>query len=847
MAKRRITHAGSDYQEVLAVLKDLALDLEWSWNHSAHLLWRKLDSELWDRTRNPLLLLQTVSREQLVRVAETRDFKECLQNVLLQKETESRRRPVMDRAALGSLGSVAYFSMEYMLTEALPIYSGGLGNVAGDQLKAANDLEVPLVGVGLLFQQGYFRQEIDANGEQQAFFPFNNPSELPITPLRTDDGEWVRVNITRPDYAVWLRAWQAKIGCVTLYLLDTNDPANDPVVRLIGSELYGGGPQLRLRQEIILGIGGWRLLRELGMEPEVCHLNEGHAAFAILERARCFMQDNSVDFATALTATRAGNVFTTHTPVAAGFDRFSPQLMASHLKPYAEEFLRIPFNELLALGRKDPDNDDEPFNMAYLAIRGSGAVNGVSRVHGVVSRKIFQDLFPRWPQAEVPVGHVTNGVHVPTWASAEAVALWNEGFASRPNDVTPVSLSGSISPDILAGISDAQLWDLRCKQTAKLIAYTRTRYAAQRATIGAVESAENVNAILDADVLTLAFARRFAEYKRPALLLHNPERFARILTDPARPAQLILAGKAHPADGYGQGAVKQWHDFIQKYDLHNRVVFLADYDMQLTQMLVRGADLWINTPRQPWEASGTSGMKVLVNGGLNCSELDGWWAEAYAPEVGWGIGDSASTGSDDVRDAEQLYAILEGEVKAAFYERDAGGVPKAWAAKMRASMTRLTPMFSAHRTVSQYIEHYYKPATTGYQRRAAEGARLGSEIAAWCRKLEQSWGSVAIVSRHTTLQNGAGPELSREVVAEVHLGALTPNDVIVEVFADNSGAAPFRHHMEADPAACSCRGTYVYRAEVPAARPDSDYTVRVVPQHPDVQVPLEVNRIVWEK
>lgn len=485
--------------------------------------------------------------------------------------------------------------------------------------------------------------------------------------------------------------------------------------------------------------------------------------------------------------------------------------------------------------------------MAYLAIRGSGAVNGVSRVHGGVSRKIFQDLFPRWPLAEVPVGHVTNGVHMPTWASAESVALWNEGFASRPNDITPVSLSGSIAPDILAGISDCRLWDLRCKQRAKLIAYTRKRFAAQRATIGATESAGNVDGILNPDVLTFAFARRFAEYKRPALLLHDPDRFARILTDPARPAQLILSGKAHPADGWGQGAVKQWHDFIQKYELHNRVVFLADYDMGLTQNLVRGADLWLNTPRQPWEASGTSGMKVLVNGGLNCSELDGWWAEAYAPEVGWGIGDPALMGSDDVRDAEQLYAILEGEVKTAFYDRDAAGVPKTWAAKMRASMTRLTPMFSAHRTVSEYIEHYYKPATAGFQRRAADGARLGSEIAAWCRKIEQSWPSVAIISRQATSRKGDTPEVSRELIAEVHLGALTPNDVVVEAFADNSGAAPFGQQMEADPAACTCSTTYVYRTEVPAARPDSDYTVRVVPYHPNVQAPLEVNCILWEK
>ena len=569
MTKKASTGAVTDYEETFTVLKNLALDLAWSWNHSVHLLWKQIDPELWNRTRNPLLVLQTVSRDRLVQVAGTREFKECLRNVLVQRRTEDLLHPRIEDSSR-AIPPIAYFSMEYMLAEALPIYSGGLGNVAGDQLKAASDLNLPVTGIGLLFQQGYFRQQIEATGEQSAFYPFNNPAELPITPVRRENGEWVRVKITRPDFTLWLRAWQAKVGTVSLYLLDTNDPANSPVVRLIGSELYGGGPQLRLRQEIILGIGGWRLLRELGIEPTVCHLNEGHAAFAVLERARCFMEDNSTDFHTALVATRAGNVFTTHTPVDAGFDRFTPELMESHLKAYAEDLLHISMKDLLALGRKNSDNDNEPFNMAYLAVRGSAAVNGVSRLHGEVSRRIFQNLFPRWPEVEVPVGHVTNGVHVPTWASAEAVALWNQGLELEKNNITPVSLSGRMKEDALARISDNQLWDLRCKQRRKLVALVRRRQAEQQAAIGASLSQDTVNGILDPEVLTLGFARRFAEYKRPSLLLRNPERFARILTDPARPAQLVLAGKAHPADGYGKSAIKQWHDYIQQYGLENR-------------------------------------------------------------------------------------------------------------------------------------------------------------------------------------------------------------------------------------------------------------------------------------
>ncbi len=844
MKKQHLSGAGSDYEEVFAVLKDLALDLRWYWNHSVHLLWNKIDPELWDHTRNPLLVLQTVSREHLMRVAATREFKECLRKVLLQRETESLLQPAMDEQSKQALGSVAYFSMEFMLSEALPIYSGGLGNVAGDYLKAASDLDVPVVGVGLLFQQGYFRQAIDANGEQQAFFPFNNPTELPITPVRTADGEWVRLKLTPPGYEIWLRVWQAQIGSVTLYLLDTNDPANEPVVRLIGSELYGGGPQLRLRQEMILGIGGWRLLRQLGMEPKVCHINEGHAAFAVLERARSFMEDHSVDFATALAATRAGNVFTTHTPVEAGFDRFAPELMETQMKSYAENLLKIPFQELLALGRKNPDDGAEPFNMAYLAMRGCGGVNGVSRIHGEVSRRIFQDLFPRWPQREVPIGHVTNGVHVPTWASAEAVALFNQEVVAEEDNITPGSISGSIPTDILDGITDRQLWDLRCKQRTSLIEHARKRLAAQWA-VGC-KSNGNASTVLDPQVLTLAFARRFAEYKRPTILLRDPDRLARILTDPARPAQLILAGKAHPADGHGQAMVKNWNDFIQSYGLRERVVFLADYDMHLTQRMVRGADVWINTPRRPWEASGTSGMKVLVNGGLNLSELDGWWAEAYAPELGWAIGDPAHDWQDDGHDAEQLYALLENEVKTAFYERDANGVPPAWIARMRASMIQLTGMFSANRMLSQYIDEYYRPAAVAYCRRAADKARLAADIAAWRSNIEQAWPGVRIVSRHTVPAQGPAPATAHEIVVEVELGQLEPDDVIVELFADNCCSAPFRRPMTLA-AGSSSNSAYVFRGDVPAMRPASHYTVRVIPSHPDMQIPLEVNCITWER
>ena len=440
-------------------LAELALNLRWSWNHATDEVWRQLDPKLWEITHNPWVVLQTVSRDQIECVLADPVFRKELDG-WVQTRRNALEAPAwfQENHAQSSLTCVAYFSMEFMLSEALPIYSGGLGNVAGDQLKAASDLGVPVVGVGLLYQQGYFRQEIDKDGAQQALFPYNDPGQLPITPLRQPNGEWLRLEIALPGYSVWLRAWQVQVGRVKLYLLDSNDAANFPVHRGITSELYGGGPELRLKQELLLGIGGWRLLRALGLQPEVCHLNEGHAAFAVLERARDFMEETGQPFDVALAVTRAGNLFTTHTAVAAGFDRFAPALIEQYLGAYAEKKLGISLHDLLALGRQNPADSSEPFNMAYLAIRGSGAVNGVSRLHGEVSRRLFLPLFPRWPEDEVPIGHVTNGVHMPTWDSAlgrrsvdrepvERTAGWGRRETwSRTSAGSPTPSSGNFAP-----------------------------------------------------------------------------------------------------------------------------------------------------------------------------------------------------------------------------------------------------------------------------------------------------------------------------------------------------------------------------------------------------------------
>lgn len=826
-------------------LSELALDMGWSWNHATDQVWRRLDNVLWKLTHNPWVVLQTVSREKLQGVLADAAFRKHIDD-LVQARRDAIAAPAWFQQThpQATLNCVAYFSMEFMLSEALPIYSGGLGNVAGDQLKAASDLGVPVIGVGLLYQQGYFRQVIDKDGAQQALYPYNDPGQLPITPLRHANGEWLRLEIALPGYSVWLRAWQAQVGRVKLYLLDSNDAANYPAHRGITSELYGGGPELRLKQEMLLGIGGWRLLAALGIQPEVCHLNEGHAAFAVLERARGFMQESGLPFEAALAVTRAGNLFTTHTAVAAGFDRFAPALIKQYLGGYAEQRLGIRLTELLALGRQHPEDAAEPFNMAYLAIRGSGSVNGVSRLHGEVSRHLFEPLFLHWPTEEVPVGHVTNGVHMPTWDSAPADALWTEACGKD----RWLGATNTLEQDI-RNVSDASLWEFRTDAGKSLIDYARERLSRELAVSGAPpEAVDAANHLFDCNTLTLGFARRFATYKRPNLLLHDPERLLRLLTDPQRPVQLIIAGKAHPADLAGQELIRQWIHFIRRPEARAHVIFLSDYDMDLTKHLVQGVDVWLNTPRRPWEACGTSGMKVLVNGGLNLSELDGWWAEAYAPDLGWALGDGQEHGVDPAWDgveAEALYDLLEREVIPEFYRRDELGIPKAWVARMRESMARLTPRFSTNRAVREYTEQRYIPAASAYLERADDKGAIGARIVDWRHTLEQKWAAVRFGGVKVESGTEGHPQQHRFEV-QVYLADLDPESVQVELYADAiDGAAPERVKMVRARQLVGAINGYAYHAELPTARPATDYTARLIPYRKGVAVPLEEAHILW--
>jgi glycogen phosphorylase len=828
----------------LAELADLALDLHWTWSHETDTLWQQLDAETWRQTRNPWIILQDASPTRLSELAGDPRFVAELDRLAAHRRAELET-PSWFAATDGRsrLGGVAYFSMEFGVGEALPLYAGGLGILAGDILKTASDLGIPMIGIGLLYQEGYFRQVIDASGWQQEAYPYNEPAMLPIQPARDRDGGWLHISLDLPGRTLLVRVWKAQMGRTALYLLDSNDPLNSPVDRGITAKLYGGGSEMRLMQEIVLGVAGWRVVEALHPETEVCHLNEGHAAFVVLERARLLARRSGLRFWEAFWATRGGNVFSTHTPVEAGFDRFDSDLIRKYLA-CTEGFAAdtgTAVRDLLALGRVDANAENEPFNMAYLAVRGSALTLGVSRLHGAVSRRIFQPLFPRWPAVEVPIGHVTNAVHVPSWDSAEADKIWTAACGKGRWRATPDGLTAAIER-----VADDALWVMRGTSRQKLVQSVQNRLKMHLGGRGypakVVALAESV---LDANVLTLGFARRFTGYKRPNLLLRDPPRLARLLNNDHRPVQLVIAGKAHPDDGEGKNMVRDWVAFAQRPDCRRRVVFLEDYDIALAQELVQGVDVWINTPRRPWEACGTSGMKVLVNGGLNLSVLDGWWAEAYAPGLGWAIGDEAEQeeGAHDQADAEELYAVLEDEVVPEFYDRDALGVPRAWLSRVRRSMATLTPAYAGTRLVDEYLSKAYLPAAEAVRQRLAEGAQAARNIAAWEGRIRSCWETLHLGDPQV-VQDGDFWEFS----VPVYLGEMAADDIRVELYADPvDGGAPETVSLDHEQPIVGAANGYIYVGRVPMSRPAEHFTARVRPYHPSVRVPAEMPLILWQR
>lgn len=836
----------------LEPLRKLAYNLRWAWDHETIELFRRLDSDLWEASNhNPVLLLGSIDQGQLAAAATDSGFLAHLERVSENLDAYMNSESDWFRRAHGAAESVlfAYFSAEFGLTECLSIFAGGLGALAGDHLKSASDLGIPIVGVGLLYQQGYLRQYLNEAGWQQEIYENNDFHNLPLTLERRPDGTPLAIEVAYPGRVVTAQVWRVQVGRSSLYLLDTNISVNRFEDRVITHQLYGGDLEMRIKQEIMLGIGGYRALEALSLEPTVYHVNEGHAAFLALERVRRLIEIHGLSFAEAREATSAGTVFTTHTPVADGHDYFPPELMERYFADYARS-LGLSFSEFLALGRQKPDNPGETFCMTVLALRMAAASNGVARLHGQVSRQMWQGLWPRVPEPEIPIVHITNGVHFQSWISRDMKELYDRYLGPRwreePADQSVWQRAERIAAE--------ELWRTHERRRERLVAFARQRLRGQLERRGASQTQiEAADEALDPEALTIGFARRFAPYKRATLVLRDPDRLARILTDPERPVQLIFAGKAHPRNDPGKELIRQIVDLARQERFRRHIVFIEDYDMAVARYLVQGADVWLNTPMRPREASGTSGMKAAANGVLNLSVLDGWWDEAYQPEVGWAIG-RGETYDDrayqDQVEAAALYDLLERDVVPLFYERGINGVPRDWITHMKASIGSLCHFFNTHRMVREYTERFYLPGADRYQRLTADNMARARALAEWKTCIHTSWSQVRIerVETEAIEELRVGDRLSART--RVFLGDLTPDDVRVELYLGRVNAASEFIEAEAMPMLLVGQdqaGSYTFEASQVACFTSGrhGYTVRVVPYHPDMAKEFLPGLIVW--
>lgn len=821
--------------ERLRPLGKIARNLWWSWNPEAIELFRRIDPDLWDEVRqNPVLLLRRVNQERLVRLMANEAFLAHMDRINL----ELRRYLEHSTWYAWVHGSetpnrFAYFSLEFGIHESLPVYSGGLGILAGDHLKSASELGLPLTGVGLLYRNGYFHQSLGPDGWQQESYLRLDFDDLPITQIRDDEGNPKTVTVTMRGRDVTAQLWRVEVGRVELYLLDCDIDQNVPDDRALTARLYGGDLDMRIRQEILLGIGGIRALREIGITPSVCHMNEGHSAFLALERVRDLMEEHGLSFDDAREVVTASNVFTTHTPVPAGNDVFPRELIQSYLTDYAGT-LGLSIDDVLALGKIQQDNGEEDFTMPVLALRLSAYANGVSKLHGTVTRRMWAELWPELTEAEIPVSHITNGIHTRTWLSDEFARLYDRYLGpSWLEDPMDHGLWERVDK-----IPDSELWRAKERLRERLVAFARTRLRLQLRRRG-LHSTRVLQAeeVLDPEALTIGFSRRFATYKRAHLILRDPERLSRILNGEGRPVQIIFAGKAHPRDKQGKELIRQLIELTGRDDIRRRVVFLEDYDMQVARYLVQGCDVWLNTPRRPLEASGTSGMKAPVNGGINLSIVDGWWAEGFDGENGWAIGHGEEYEDHEYQDeveSRALFGLLEQEVIPLFYRRGADDLPRDWIAVMRSSIRTVCPVFNTNRMVREYLERYYLPAAMQWHFLTANGAREARELVRWREFVAKVWHQLEITDVRTSsdVEVPVGGDLTVQV--QVKLGELTPRDVTVELFHGPTDSENriiegqvvcMSHKQEVDGG-----GGHLFTGQIPCTASGAHgYTVRVLP------------------
>jgi starch phosphorylase len=834
----------------LEPLRELSFNLWWTWEPSARRIFRLLDPELWNRTNhNPVRMLQLSRQSRLEELSQDKTFLRELKQVFEAFEKYLGRKDTYGKTGAGSSikNPVAYFSAEFGFHESIPNYSGGLGILASDHCKSASDLDLSFVGIGLLYRHGYFRQQIDKDGVQEAINLNQIFYHLPIREVRRGDANLL-ISVPILDREVYARIWELCVGRVTVYLLDTDTPENTPEDRLLTAELYGGDLEMRMRQEIMLGIGGVKALNALGIEPDVFHMNEGHSAFLALERIRLNIIQKKLDFYSALQVVAAANVFTTHTPVPAGNDSFSREMMKKYFGSFATE-LNIPFDELFSFGQTRIDPND-PFSMTILALRLSRHANGVSRLHGDVTRSLWKDVWAGVPVHEVPITSITNGVHTKTWMAPEFSALYQKHLGAWEEHLT--------EPDFWRGvidIPDAQLWETHQKLKLRLIEFVREWERRRRQRLGeSPEAIRKANRILDPDILTVGFARRFATYKRATLLFSDKERLKRLLNDSTRPVQFIFAGKAHPRDEAGKALIQEVCKFTCEPGVENRIVFLEDYDSYIARRLIQGVDLWLNHPLRPLEASGTSGMKTAPNGGINLSVLDGWWREGYNGNNGWAIGAEIDVGAVEFQnevDASSLYQLLENQIIPLYYAKPDGKLPLAWLQLMRESIRSVTPVFNTQRMVKEYTERLYIPAAKSHEDFSRDSCGAATQLSQWKTQMRKDWPQVQVsdiqIGNKDRKNISVGESL--QITARVHLGPVAPTHVRVEAYHGEVNNGDIRNPTATvlnQTGQTDGNGNYIYQGSVPATESGTyGFSVRIVPTHAHLMQAHELRLITW--
>lgn len=850
MTQVRRFHVLPALPEALKPLRELAFNLWWTWEPDAAELFRQMDRDLWEQVNhNPVLLLARVRQERLDRLSRDPAYLAFMERVMSGYRAYMAAETWYSKQyGSRNLGTFAYFSAEFGLHECLPIYSGGLGVLAGDHLKSASDLGLPLVGIGLLYRQGFFHQYLTNDGYQFEDYPDLDFGILPITPLRDERGLPMQISVEMDKHTVSAQVWKIQVGRVPLYALDANIAENRAEDREITARLYGGDQEMRIRQEILLGIGGMRALNALGIEPSVCHMNEGHSAFLSLERIRLRMAHDNMTFDEAREVVAAANVFTTHTPVPAGIDTFPPTLVEKYLSDYCRS-LNLSVKDLLALSRMNPADPQEPFCMPVLALRLVLRSNGVSQMHGEVSREIFCRVWPGVPLSEVPITAITNGVHVQSWLSVEISHLFNRYLG-------PQWAADPVDQAIWKGVDaipDAELWRSHERLRERLVVDARRRLKQQLRSRGAPPAeVELADEVLDPEALTIGFARRFAPYKRASLILRDPDRLLKLLEDQDRPVQFIFAGKAHPKDEGGKELLKKLVQFTKNPRVRHRMVFLEDYDMSVARSLVQGVDVWLNTPRKRQEASGTSGMKGPPNGVINASVLDGWWPEAFDGSNGWVIGDSRIYNNDDYQDffeSESLYELLEKEIIPTFYDRGPDKLPRRWIARMKASMRTVSPVFNTNRMVREYTERMYLSAAAEWQELRQEGFASARTTAAWRTRLRERWHDLRIESVSAELPREIVVGQSLPVVAEVYLGSISPDDIAVELYyglVSARGQITEAQAVPMKPASGNGDGRYKYVGDIPCSYSGQHgYAVRILPAHKNPIARYSLGLVRW--